>query len=74
MIPKLCLTMSKNLIPPTIISEMWNNLFPNMQQNDKSLQKVLGLGIVPMNALAEMFKNNKVEIKKAKKAVSYVGM
>lgn len=38
----------KNLIPPTIISEMGKNLFSNMQQSDKSLQKVLGLAIVPM--------------------------
>lgn len=47
---------------------MRNNLFPNMQQSDKSL------AIVPMNALADMFKTNKVEIKKAKKAESYAGM
>lgn len=38
----------KNLIPPTIISEMGKTLFSNMQQSDKSLQKVLGLAIVPM--------------------------
>lgn len=38
----------KNLIPPTIISEMGKKLFSNMQQSDKSLQKVLGLAIVPM--------------------------
>lgn len=38
----------KNLIPPTIISEMGKNLFSNMQQSDKSLQKVLGLAIVAM--------------------------
>lgn len=38
----------KNLIPPTILSEMGKNLFSNMQQSDKSLQKVLGLAIVPM--------------------------
>lgn len=38
----------KNLIPPTIISEMGKNLFSIMQQSDKSLQKVLGLAIVPM--------------------------
>lgn len=38
----------KNLIPPTIISEMGKYLFSNMQQSDKSLQKVLGLAIVPM--------------------------
>lgn len=47
---------------------MRNNLFPNMQKSDKSL------AIVQMNALAEMFKTNKVEIKKAKKAVQYAGM
>lgn len=38
----------KNLIPPTIISEMGKHLFSNMQQSDKSLQKVLGLAIVAM--------------------------
>lgn len=38
----------KDLIPPTIISEMGKNLFSNMQQSDKSLQKVLGLAIVAM--------------------------
>lgn len=38
----------KNLIPPTIISEMGKTLFSNMQQSDKSLQNVLGLAIVPM--------------------------
>lgn len=38
----------KNLIPPTIISEMGNFFFSNMQQSDKSLQKVLGLAIVAM--------------------------
>lgn len=38
----------KNLIPPTIITEMGQNLFSNIQQSDKSLQKVLGLAIVPM--------------------------
>lgn len=38
----------KNLIPPTIITEMGQNLFSNIQQRDKSLQKVLGLAIVPM--------------------------
>lgn len=38
----------KNLIPPTIISEMGKNLFSIMQQSDKSLQKVLGLAIVAM--------------------------
>lgn len=38
----------KNLIPPTIITEMGQTLFSNIQQSDKSLQKVLGLAIVPM--------------------------
>lgn len=38
----------KNLIPPTIITEMGQNLFSNIQQSDKSLQKVLGLAIVAM--------------------------
>lgn len=52
-----------------IDSEIWNNLFPNVQQRDKTLlevQKVLGLAIVSMIALAEMFETNILEIKKAK--------
>lgn len=58
-----------------IDSEIWNNLFPNVQQRDKTLlevQKVLGIAIVSMIALAEMFETNILEIKKAKKSVSDV--
>uniref|UniRef100_A0A8W8M0V0 Uncharacterized protein n=1 Tax=Magallana gigas TaxID=29159 RepID=A0A8W8M0V0_MAGGI len=68
-IPENC----KNLVPPLINSEIWNNLFPNVQQRDKTLQdaqRILGLSIVPMISLAEMFKTNKFEMKKAKKCVS----
>jgi hypothetical protein len=32
-IPENC----KNLVPPLINSEIWNNLFPNVQQRDKTL-------------------------------------
>lgn len=48
-------------------------MFPNIQQRDKTLrevQKVLGLAIVPIIALAEMIKTNKLGIKNAKKYVS----
>lgn len=68
-IPENC----KNLVPPLINSEIWNNLFPNVQQRDKTLQdaqRILGLSIVPMISLAEMFKTNKFEMIKAKKCVS----
>jgi hypothetical protein len=68
-IPENC----KNLVPPLINSEISNNLFPNVQQRDKILQdaqRILGLSIVPMISLAEMFKTNKLEIKKLKKCVS----
>lgn len=65
-IPENC----KNLVPPLINSEIWNNLYSNVQQRDRTLQdaqRILGLSIVPMINLAEMFKTNKLEMKKAKK-------
>lgn len=68
-IPENC----KNLVPPLINSEIWNNLYSNVQQRDRTLQdaqRILGLSIVPMINLAEMFKTNKLEMKKAKKCVS----
>lgn len=57
----------KTLVPPLINSEIWNNLHPNVQQRDRTLQaaqRILGLFIVPMINLAEMFKTNKLEMKK----------
>lgn len=68
-IPENC----KNLVPPLINSEIWNNLYSNVQQRDRTLQdaqRILGLSIVPMINLAEMFKTNKLEMKKLKKCVS----
>lgn len=68
-IPENC----KNLVPPLINSEIWNNLYPNVQQRDRTLedaQRILGLSIVPMINLVEMFKINKLEMKKAKKCAS----
>lgn len=59
----------KNIVTPLIHSEIWNNLFPNVQQRDKTLkdaQRILGLSIVSMISLAEMFKTNKFEMKKPK--------
>lgn len=56
-----------------IDSEIWNNLYPNVQQRDRTIQDaqiILGLSIVSMINLAEMFKTNKLEMKKAKKCVS----
>lgn len=70
-IPENC----KNLVPPLINSEIWNNLYPNVQQRDRTLQdgqRIPGLSIVPMKNLAEMFKMNKLEMKKAQKCVSDV--
>lgn len=46
-IPEHC----TNIIPPMINSEIWNKLFPNVQQRDKTfqeVQKAMGLSIVPM--------------------------
>lgn len=68
-VPENC----KNLVPPLINSEIWNNLYVNVQQRDKTIQeaqKILGLAIVPMINLAEMFKKNKFDMKQAKKYVS----
>ena len=58
------------MIPPLINSEIWNNLYPNVQQRDRTLQdaqRILGFSIVPMKNLAEMFKMNTLVMKKAKK-------
>lgn len=53
-IPENC----KNLAPPLINYEIWNNLYPNVQQRDRTLQdaqRILGLSILSMINLAEMF-------------------
>lgn len=68
-VPENC----KNLVPPLINSEIWNNLYVNVQQRDKTIQEVqiiLGLAIVPMINLAELFKKNKFHMKQVKKYVS----
>ena len=70
-IPENC----KHLVPPLINSEIWNNLFPNVQHRDGTMQdaqKFLGLSIVPMINLAEMFKINKLELKKSFKNVCLI--
>jgi hypothetical protein len=67
-IPENC----KNLVPP-LINSNWNNLYPNIQQRDRTLeeaQKILGLPIVHMIRLAEMFKTNTIDMKEAKKCLS----
>ena len=67
-IPENC----KNLVPP-LINSNWNNLYPNIQQRDRTLQeaqKILGLPIVPMIRLAEMFKTNRIDMKEAKECLS----
>lgn len=64
----------KNLVPPLINSEIWNNLHPNVQQRDRTFQaaqRILGLSIVPMINLAEMFKTNKLEMKKNYKKMCF---
>lgn len=64
----------KTLVPPLINSEIWNNLHPNVQQRDRTLQaaqRILGLFIVPMINLAEMFKTNKLEMKKTIKKMCF---
>jgi hypothetical protein len=68
-VPENC----KHLVPPLINSEIWNTLYVNVQQRDKTIQeaqRILGLAIVPMINLAEMFKRNKFDMKQAKKDVS----
>lgn len=68
-VPENC----KNLVPPLINSEIWNNLYVNVQQRDKTIQEVqiiLVLAIVPMINLAELFKKNKFHMKQVKKYVS----
>ena len=68
-IPENC----KNLTPPLINPEIWNNLYVNVQQRDQTIQeaqKILGLAIVSMLKLAEMFKKNKFDMKGAKNYVS----
>ena len=70
-IPENC----KNWVPPLINSEIWNNLYPNVQHRDGTMQdaqKFLGLSIVPMINLAEMFKINKLELKKSFKNVCLI--
>ena len=65
LIPSNC----KSLVPPLINSEVWSYLYANIQQRDKSLQdvqKVLGLGIVPIIKIAEMLKSNQIDIAKIK--------
>lgn len=67
-IPENC----KNLVPP-LINSNWNNLYPNIQQRDRTLQeaqRILGLSIRIMIRLAEMFKTNTIEMKEAKKCLS----
>lgn len=56
------------IVLPLINSEIWNNVYPNIQQRDRTLQDssmILGLFIVLM--MEEMFETNKFEIKKSKK-------
>lgn len=58
------------IVLPLINSEIWNNLYPNIQQRDRTLQyapMILGHLIVPMISMEEMFETNKFEIKKSKK-------
>ncbi|XP_063406036.1 uncharacterized protein LOC134689992 [Mytilus trossulus] len=63
----------KSLIPPTINTEIWNCLYSNIQQRDRSLQeaqKVLGLSIVPMIEMAEILKGNQIDISKFKQLLT----
>lgn len=68
-IPSNC----KALVPPLINSEVWSYLYANIQQRDKSLQdvqKILGLGIVPLIKMAEMMKSNQIDIAKFKSHIT----
>ncbi|CAG2235308.1 unnamed protein product [Mytilus edulis] len=63
----------KSLIPPTINTEIWNCLYSNIQQRDRSLQeaqKILGLSIVPMIEMAEILKGNQIDISKFKQLLT----
>lgn len=60
------------IVLPLINCEIWNNVYPNIQQRDRTLQDspmILGLFIVPM--MEEMFETNKFEIKKSNKKNVY---
>ncbi|CAG2235304.1 unnamed protein product [Mytilus edulis] len=63
----------KSLIPPTINTEIWNCLYSNIQQRDRSLQaaqKILVLSIVPMIEMAEILKGNQIDISKFKQLLT----
>lgn len=59
----------KSLVPPLINPEIWSCLYSNIQQRDRSMQdiqKILGLAIVPLIQLTEMFKTRRIDLSKAK--------
>lgn len=67
-IPSNC----KSLVPATINTKIWNCLYRNIQQRDRSLQetqKILGLlSIVPMIQMAEILRGNQIDLLKLKRS------